>query len=109
MSMYAQLLHAAVGQRTPVRVHPTRCSAVDALDQCRRELGTAAPAGASVDAVPVVLAREVAHDVALLELAAVLRVTTDLERFAQPRLERARLERALRDRGVILPGAGGGA
>jgi hypothetical protein len=107
MSMYTQLLHAAVGARAAVRVHPTKGSAVNALDRCRRELAKDAPAGAAVDAVPVVLAREVAYDVALLDLATVIGIATDLERFAQPRLERARLERALRDRGMMLPGTGG--
>jgi hypothetical protein len=48
----------------------------------------------------VVLAREVAYDVALLELAEVMGIETDLSRFEQPRLERARLERELRERGI---------
>ena len=109
MSMYTQLLHAAVGQRTLMELHPTKGSAVVALDRCRLELGRDAPTGAAVAAVPVVLAREVAYDVALVELAAVMGIATDLERFAQPRLERARLECSLRDRGVILLGTDGGA
>ena len=102
MSMYTQLLHAAVGQRTPVKLHPTKRSAVVAMDRCRLELGRDMPTGVAVDTVPVVLAREVAYDVALVELASVMGIATDLERFAQPRLERARLERLLRDRGVLL-------
>jgi hypothetical protein len=48
----------------------------------------------------VVLAREIAYDVALLELAQVLGIETDPSRFEQPRQERARVEQALRDRGI---------
>jgi hypothetical protein len=47
-----------------------------------------------------VLAREVAYDVALLELAEVMGIETDPSRFEQPRQERARLEQELRERGI---------
>ena len=46
------------------------------------------------------LAREIAYDVALLELSEVMGIETDLRRFEQPQQERARLEEAVRDRWV---------
>ena len=97
MSMYTQLLDAAVGQRGPVALRPTRRSALDALRRSRGELEEDTPPPTDPDAVPVVLAREIAYDVALLELADVMGIETDLRRFEQPRQERARLEEALRD------------
>jgi hypothetical protein len=101
MSMYTQLLDAAVGQRGPVGVHPTRRSALDALRRSRGELDEGIPPATDPDAVPVVLAREIAYDVALLELAEVMGLEPDLHRFEQPQQERARLESALQDRGVV--------
>ncbi len=102
MSMYTHLLHAAVGERAPVMVLPSRRSALHAVRRCRGDLAEDMPLGTDPDAVSVVLAREIAYDLALLQLAAVMGVETDLERFEQPRLERARLERELRELGVPL-------
>jgi hypothetical protein len=100
MSMYTQLLDAAVGQRGSVALRPTKRSALDALRRSRGELDEDTPLPTDSDAVPAVLAREIAYDVALLELAEVMGIDTDLSRFEQPRLERARLERELRERGI---------
>jgi hypothetical protein len=102
MSMYTQLLDAALRQRAPVLVCLSERSALDAVRRCRGQLADDQPSGPDPDAVSTVLAREIAYDVALLELADVLGIDTELERFAQPRLERARLEQALRDHGVSL-------
>ena len=60
------------------------------------------PLATDPDAVPVVLAREIGYDVALLELAQVWGSIRIRSHFEQPRLERSRLEQALRDRGVTL-------
>ena len=68
MSMYTQLLNAALGQRPPVGATAIEPDAVDEVIRCRSELDNAPPA-TDPDAVPVVLALEVAYDVALLELA----------------------------------------
>jgi len=97
MSMYSQLLDAAVAQRGPVGMHATRHSALDALRRSRGELDEGIPPATDPDAVPFALARQVAYDVALLELSEVMGIETDLRRFEQPRQERARLEEALRD------------
>jgi hypothetical protein len=102
MSMYAQLLDAAVAQRGPFRTHPTRRRAVDALRRSRGGLNEGIRPAADPAAVPVVLAREIAYDVALLELSEVMGIETDLRRFEQPQQERARLEEAVRDRWVAI-------
>ena len=103
MSMYAELLDAALGRRGPVELRPTKRSALDALRRSRGELDEGTPSATDPDAVPVVLAREIAYDVALLELAEVMGIETDPSRFEQPRQERARLEAALRDSGITHP------
>jgi hypothetical protein len=102
MSMYTQLLDAAFGQREPVVVRPSKRSALDALQRSRGERNEDAPPRSDPDAVPVVLAREIAYDVALLQLAEAWGIETDLGRFEQPLQERARLEQALRERGIML-------
>jgi hypothetical protein len=102
MSMYTQLLDAAFGQSGPVVVRPSKRSALDAVQRSRGERNEDAPSPADPGAVTVVLAREIAYDVALLELAEAWGIETDLNRFAQPLQERARLEQALRDRGIML-------
>jgi hypothetical protein len=103
MSMYTQLLNAAVGQRAPVPVRATtERSALDAVRRCRRALNEEIPPATDPDAVPVVLARELGYDVALLELAQLLGIETGPSQFEQPRDERARLERAFRERGITL-------
>jgi hypothetical protein len=103
MSMYTQLLDAAVGQRGPDAPLTTKHGALDALRHRRRDLiGGVLPA-TDPDAVPVMLAREIAYDLALLELAELMGIGTDLLRFEQPWQERARLEEALRERGVTTP------
>jgi hypothetical protein len=101
MSMYTYLLDAAFEQRGPVLVRPSEDNALNTVRRCRGELARHTPA-ADPDAVPVVLAREISYDVALLELAEVLGVETDPSRFEQPRHERARLERLFSDLGIKL-------
>jgi hypothetical protein len=97
MSMYTQLLDAAVAQRVPVHMQPTRHGALNALRRTRGELTEGVAPAKGPDAVPVVLAREIAYDVALLELSEAMGIETDLRRFEQPQQERARLEEALKD------------
>jgi hypothetical protein len=102
MSMYTQLLDAAFGQRGPVVVRPSKRSALDAVRRSRGARHEDAPPRSDPDAVPAVLAREIAYDVALLQLAEAWGIETDLGRFEQPLQERARLEQALRERGIML-------
>jgi hypothetical protein len=104
MSMYTHLLDAAVGQRAWVPVRPTERSALTAVRRCRAELERKTPQATDPDpdTVPVVLARELGYDVALLELAEVVGIETAPSRFEQPRRERARLEQAFLKRGFVL-------
>jgi hypothetical protein len=100
MSMYTELLHAALEERGPVVPHPTMHSALHALRRRRGELDEGTSPVTDPDAVPVVLAREVAYDLALVDVAELMGIETALHRFGQPRQERARLEMALLDSGV---------
>jgi hypothetical protein len=102
MSMYTHLLDAAFEQRGPVLVRPTEHNALTAVRRCRRELARGTPPATDPDAVPVVLAREISYDVALLELADVMGVETGPGRFEQPQHERARLEQLFMDLGLML-------
>ena len=43
MSMYAELLHAALGGRGPVELRPTKHSALNALRRSRGELDEGTP------------------------------------------------------------------
>ena len=52
--------------------------------------------------VPDALSRELDYDVALITLARLLGVDSDIESFDQPQKERSRLEQALVDHGIRL-------
>ena len=82
--------------------------ALDEVLQCRCALEEGIRPDGDADTVPVVLALQIAYDVALLELARVVGVDTDPSRFEQPQLERERLERALGALGISLEAAVGG-
>jgi hypothetical protein len=103
MSMYTQLLTAALNQRTPAGARAaTELGALDEVLRCRGELPEGVPPEQDPDRVPVVLARQISYDVALLELARVVGIEAGPSRFEQPQQERARLENALRERGISL-------
>ena len=108
MSMYTQLLEAAFGQHRPTVEGAGEPEALDEVHRCRRELDEGLPADGDTDTVPVVLALQIAYDVALLDLARVLGVDTDPSRFEQPQQERERLERAFGALGVRLGPVGDG-
>jgi len=102
MSMYTQLLNAAVGQE-PGREHKlTRDVAVSEARRCHEELLDGAPPGLDPDTVPVVLALEIGYDVALIRLAGLLGIETDPGRFEQPARERKRLEERFDSIGITL-------
>jgi hypothetical protein len=102
MSMYTYLLDAAFEQRGPVLIRPSEDNALNTVRRRRGDLARDTPPATDPDAVPVVLAREISYDVALLELAEVLGIETDPGRFEQPRHERARLEHLFSDLGIKL-------
>ena len=102
MSMYTHLLGVARGQRESIERDTESTDALAEARRCRDELKAGLPPGLDPDAVPVVLALEIGYDVALIELATALGVTTDPSRFEQPERERARLEKELAAMGVKL-------
>ena len=101
--MYTQLLRAALRQkRWAAGEAGDEQIALDDVKRCRSELVEGVPSGMEPDAVPVVLARQVGYDVALLRLAELVGIDTDPSRFDQPGKERARLERSFADLGIPL-------
>jgi hypothetical protein len=102
MSMYTQLLDAALEQRPPREDSVSRTAAVEEVRRCRDELEVGVPRRDELDAVPAVLALQIGYDVALLELAAVVGIETGPYRFEQPERERDRLRQALNDVGIRL-------
>jgi hypothetical protein len=99
--MYTQLLDAALDQRPPRAPDPSPSHAVEEVRRCREELELGVPEH-SIDTVPVVLARQIGYDVALLELAEVVGIESGPGRFDQPERERDRLRQALNDIGINL-------
>ena len=102
MSMYTQLLDAAYRQHRSTIEGAGEPQALDEVHRCWREMQEGIPPDGDADTVPVLLAREIAYDVALLELARVVGVDTDPSRFEQPQQERERLERAFGALGMRL-------
>ena len=100
-SMYAQLLSAALRQSTHgAGSDAERQRALKQLRLCRGQLDDEVPASLESDIVPVVLARQVRYDAALLRLAQLVGIETDPSRFDRPGHERSRLEHTLWDRGL---------
>jgi hypothetical protein len=102
MSMYTQLLDAALEQRPPRLTNASQVQAVEEVRRCREDLEFGVPNGDHVDAVPAALALQIGYDVALLELAAAVGIESGPSRFEQPERERDRLRHALRARGISL-------
>lgn len=102
MSIYTQLLDAALEQRLPRKPDTSAAHAVREVRRCRKELESGAPE--NLDTVPAVLALQIGYDVALLELAEVVGIKSGPSRFEQPERERDRLRRALNEMGINLEG-----
>jgi hypothetical protein len=102
MSMYTQLLGAALGDRLPFVVETSRIVAVAEARRWRHDLESRRLAGMTADSVPVVLALQVGYDMALIELAAMMGIDSAPGRFEPPETERKRLEVALGDLGIDL-------
>jgi hypothetical protein len=101
MSLYTQLLDAALEQRPPRALGPSRTHAVEEVRRCREELELGVPEH-NVDTVPAVLALQIGYDVALMELAETVGIESGPSRFEQPERERDRLRHALNDMGIDL-------
>jgi hypothetical protein len=102
MSMYTQLLQAALDNTGRAQVVPSPKEALVALRRCRRHLD-ANPGGPSGDDwAPLAVADQLAYDVALIELTRSLGVDYDLQAFEHPQKARARLEQDLEARGIPI-------
>ena len=95
--MYSELLTRALGADEEGRRSDDLLLA-DLVDSRVRLHGPDAPAP-----VAEALARELSYDGALIRLCASLEVRATPEWFESPRRERARLERELLRRGILLP------
>lgn len=94
--MYSDLLTRALGQAEGG--HRSDLLLADVVDSRVRlhSTGAASP-------VAEALARELSYDGALIRLCESLEVRATPQWFDSPRLERARLERELLRRGILLP------
>ncbi len=100
--MYVELLSAVLADEDANPV--TAGSALDVAIECRSRM-LRSKVQATVSAQHQ-LAYEIAYDRALVNLCALNGIDVDPERFAHPREERERLERALAETGVDLSAAG---
>lgn len=102
MSMYSQLLSAALDQTHPPSDDSTTGEALANLLERRSYLGARLASHPGSKWAPGAVADQLAYDIALIEIARQLGIEVDLNGFDQPENERARLERALLGRGVPL-------
>ncbi len=96
--MYSELLSGLCADMDPVELPTSRDELVVILLQCRRRLH-----GHGVDQGHVMaedLALELDHDRMLIRLCVAMGIDSDPTRFVNPLIERARLERLLRQRGI---------
>lgn len=102
MSMYTELLGAAIGKHLRSGHELTPGEALAELLRCRSQLwrsgSSRTVSGSTLDAV----AEQLAYDIAIIELTRRLGVDCTLEGFDPSRHERARLERVLVSHGIPL-------
>jgi hypothetical protein len=110
MSMYAQLLEAALRQRPAEPAPPDEGVrvALARVAQTHRELEQRRGVDQDAEAVAAELALQIGYDVALVELAQSLGIETGPSRFEQPLQERRRLEGELRELGITVDDAPAG-
>lgn len=102
MSMYSDLLLAALAIDEPSEGEPVASSALIDVLRCRRQLQESQWIRAGMERVPDTLTEELAYDVALIKLARLLRIDCDADEFDRPEAGRTRLEVILSARGVSL-------
>jgi hypothetical protein len=101
MSMYRQLLSAAIEERRPAAVESTPAEALSTLFQCRDRLRSW---GKETDWTSRALADQVAYDIALIELARCVGIDCGIDTFDRPERRRLELTRELTARGIDLDG-----
>lgn len=102
MSIYSQLLSAALAQTDGSDDVSTTGGALAKLLACRAKLEVQPSARTGSDWAAAAVAAQLAYDMALVTLSRRLDIEFDLNNFDQRQLERNRLERALEARGVAL-------
>ncbi len=102
MSIYSQLLSAALEQTDGSEDESTTGEALTKVLACRGKLEAQPAKRTGSDWAAAALADQLAYDIALIGLARRLGVDFDLDSFDQRQLERTRLERALENRGLGL-------
>jgi hypothetical protein len=106
MSMYTQLLDAALHQLSIDESGEDVAVAVADVQRYRNQLERATP-DVDPDTVSAALALQIGYDVALLRLAELIGIDSDPGRFDRPQLERTRLEGEFTQRGIRLYRNGG--
>jgi hypothetical protein len=102
VSMYSQLLLAALEVEESSEGEPTaRRTLVDLL-RCRRQLEGGEWIHAGIERVPDTLTKQLAYDVTLIKLARILGIECDADEFDRPETGRTRLEAILSTPGVSL-------
>jgi hypothetical protein len=102
MSMYTQILDAALRERSPPDAGMTTGEALSVLFQCRHHLVSIAASERGVDWSATALANQVAYDIALIDLTRCVGVDCDPHSFDQPERHRTELRQKLISRGVRL-------
>jgi len=98
MSMYSELLTGLCDDVEPLPLPSSRDELVVVLLQCRRRMHDNGADGGHIMAED--LALELDHDRMLLRLCNALGIESDASHFANPLVERQRLEDLLRSAGV---------
>jgi hypothetical protein len=102
MSMYTQLLEAALNEHRQPAVAPTAVEALAALLHCGTRLGSSGSLERRLDWSSIALANQVAYDIALIELARCVGIACDPGTFDQPVRRRNELTRELESRCIHL-------
>jgi len=100
MSIYFQLLDAALGQPTSSTVAPSRPEALAELLRSRRGLYATGASTSGSHWAPDAVANELSYDVALIQLARLLGIECDLKDFDSPGHGRALIESYLVTLGI---------
>jgi len=100
MSMYTQILEAALSERRQPAVAPTAAEALVALIHCHARLGSSGSLERGLDWSSTALANQVAYDIALIDLARSVGIACDSGTFDQPERRRDELKRDLVSRGI---------
>jgi hypothetical protein len=102
MSIYTQLLTAAIEQADAFDDKATTGEALARMLECRARLGINVAGGSESGWAATAIADQLAYDVALINLARCSGIEASPSGFDPPQKERAQLERTLENRGTHL-------